>query len=152
MPGGKGNINGDDGKLFSSTYQPLKSGRKPKVFTQIAREFKEAGLERATPDIVQEAYEYLLALPMTEVQAIAWNSENKEENDLPAMYRLVAREMIGRRSQEMIQEMLNRAHGKPKQSTDVTTNGESVNSGFLSLPVEKQAKILRIINESDDGR
>ena len=153
MPGGRGKIKPEDNpKPFSSTYQPLNTGRKPKVFTQIAREFKEAGLERATPDIVQEAYEYLLALPMSEVTKIAWTTENKEENDLPSMYRLVAKEMIGRRSQEMIQEMLNRAHGKPKQVADVTSNGETLNSGFHSLPVEKQAEILRILNSSNDHK
>jgi hypothetical protein len=35
---------------FSSENQPEKSGRRPKVFSQIALEFKARGIERATPE------------------------------------------------------------------------------------------------------
>ena len=142
MPGGKGNIQASDGKQFSSTYQPNKRGRKPRVFSQIAAEFKELGLERATPDIVAEAYEYLLALPLSEVIDIA--GQPKLENDLPSIYRLVAKEMVGKRGQEMIKEMLDRAHGRAKSKVDVTSQGESINP-LSNLSPEKQAEVLRII-------
>lgn len=45
--------------------------------------------------------------------------------------------------------LLDRGYGKPKATTDVTTNGESINGGLLALPVEKQAEVLRIINQDD---
>lgn len=147
MPGGYGNIQPADGKQFSSAYQPARNGRKPRVFSQIAAEFKELGLERATPDIVAEAYEYLLALPLSEVIEIA--GKPREENDLPSIYRLVAKEMIGKRGQEMIKEMLDRAHGKAKTKVDVTSDGESI-SPFLRATAEKQAEVLRILDGDND--
>lgn len=118
MPGGYKNINGQDGTLYSSQYQPANRGRKPRVFKQIASEFNSAGYERATESVVAEAYEYLLALPLSEVLAIASNP--KTENGMPALYRLAAKEMLGRRSQEIVREMLDRAHGKTKQKNEVS--------------------------------
>lgn len=147
MPGGFGNIQPSDGKQFSSTYQPARQGRKPRVFSQIAAEFKAVGLERATPEIVAEAYEYLLALPLSEVIEIA--GKPMAENDLPSIYRLVAKEMIGKRGQEMIKEMLDRAHGKAKTKVDVTSDGESI-SPFLRATAEKQAEVLRILDGDND--
>lgn len=149
MPGGFGNIQPSDGKQFSSTYQPARQGRKPRVFSQIATEFKELGLERATPEIVAEAYEYLLALPLSEVIEIA--GKPREENDLPSIYRLVAKEMIGKRGQEMIKEMLDRAHGKAKTKVDVTSDGQSI-SPLSTLPAEKQAEVLRILSNADNDK
>lgn len=40
--------------------------------------------------------------------------------------------------------LLDRAYGKPKQVTDITSDGESLNA-FSSLPAEKKAEILRIM-------
>lgn len=40
--------------------------------------------------------------------------------------------------------LLDRAYGKPKQVTDITSGGESI-SPLASLPTEKQAEVLRIL-------
>lgn len=101
------------------------NGRPPKVFSAITRQWKEAGYEPATPARVREAYEYLLSLPLREVIDIAGKKEDKT-NDLPALLRIVAQEMLGKRGKEMIAEMLDRSHGKPKQPTDLTSGGEKV--------------------------
>ena len=60
------------GTQFSATNQPPNSGRRPKVFSQIALEFKKRGIERATPEAVAEIYEYILALPFEEINQLAF--------------------------------------------------------------------------------
>ena len=153
MPGGNKAIRSEDGKPFSSTYQPLKSGRRPIVFSEIALAFKASGIERATDAIVKEAFEYLLSLPLSEVIAIA--DSPKVENDLPSMYRLVAKEMIGKNGQRMIEQMLDRAHGKAKQSTDITSGGEPITGADFSRLTTDELRALANIRkkatEKTDG-
>ena len=142
MAGGKGKLRAEDNpKPFSSTYQPLKNGRKPKVFSQIAKEFKEKGIERATPEAVREAYEYLLALPLSDILEISGNP--KIENDMPSLMRLAAKEMTGKRGIEILKEMLDRAHGRAKQSVDMSTSIKI--EGESELTPENAAKLRKLL-------
>ena len=121
MPGGNKNIKGTDGNTFSSTNQPANRGRKPKLFSELSKQFKDRGLEKATPQAVQELYEYLLALPLSEIIEIGSNP--KEENGYPAIMRIAASELVGRKKMDILREMLDRAHGKPKQTSESTGPG-----------------------------
>lgn len=95
------------------------NGRPPKLFSALAREWKERGIEKATPAAVQEVYEYLLALPLREVIEIAGQPLNDlKTNDYPAIMRIAAAEMIGKRKREILDSMLDRAHGKSMQRTE----------------------------------
>lgn len=130
MSKGRGTITKADGEktMFSSTYQPLKNGRKPRVFSQISKEFKDLGIEKATPEAVKEAYEYLLALPLADVSDIAGKSDI--ENDMPSLMVLAAKEMIGKRGIEILKEMLDRAHGKATQRQEI--------AGSIDLSSDKE--------------
>ena len=126
---------------FSSENQPEKSGRRPKVFSQIALEFKARGIERATPEAVAEIYEYILALPFDEINQLAFGEEEKKE--IPSIMSLAAQEMFGKRALDVLKEMLDRAHGKSKQAVDLTTNGKDITQNPLDgLSVERQAEII----------
>lgn len=145
MPGGRGNIRPEDGKPFSTDYQPpTNPGRPVKLFSALAKQFRERGIERATPEAVKEAYEYLLALPLTEIIEIS--GYPKVENDYPAILRLAAKEMTGKRGIEILKEMLDRAHGKAKQAMDVTSQGDKLsNNPLANLPLEKQEEIILML-------
>ena len=93
-------------------------GRPKKVFSVIIAEMKERGIEPATPSNVADIYQYLLALPLSEIIKIAGTP--KEENDLPAIMRIAAKELIGKRGLEIMKEMLDRANGKPKSSLELS--------------------------------
>lgn len=150
MAGGYKALKPEDGKQFSSTYQPLKNGRKPKVFSQIANEFKAAGIERATPEIVAEAYEYLLALPLSDILEISGNL--KVENDMPSLMRMAAKEMTGKRGIEILKEMLDRAHGKAKQSVETQITGKDGGAiQFANIPLETRIAALKLL-EGEDGK
>lgn len=121
---------------FSSTNQPQNAGRKPRVFSQIALEFKKRGIERATPEAVAEAYEYLLALTMQEVSDISFGL-NKTD-DFPAIMALAAQEMKGKRAIEIIKEMLDRAHGKSINRHEVAgKNGGAIKLDYGKLSIEE---------------
>lgn len=147
MPGGYKQIGpSDNPKPFEPGTSGNPKGRPVRVFSAIAKEFKERGIEKATESVVREAFEYLMALPVAELIDMAGNP--KVENEMPALMRLMAKDMMGKNGLAAIREMLDRSHGKPKQVADITTAGESI-TGLLALPVEKQAEILRLINGND---
>jgi hypothetical protein len=100
-------------------------GRPKKVFSHIIAEWKAAGYERATPTVVEEAYQYLLSLPISEVMKIAGQKDDPN-NILPSMLRIAAKELLGNRGKEMLSEMLDRANGKSKQSHDLTSEGQRI--------------------------
>lgn len=104
-------------------------GRPVKVFSAIARDFRERGIEKATDAVVKEAFEFLLALPVSEIIEMAGNP--KIENDMPSLMRLMAKDMMGKKGLAAIKEMLDRAHGRPKQSVDHSGNIGITNGGEI---------------------
>jgi hypothetical protein len=48
----------------------------------------------------------------------------------PMSLRIVAKGMLNAKGWEVLQAMLDRAHGKAKQSTDITTGGERITVTF----------------------
>ena len=134
----------DNPKPFTSENQPPNRGRKPRVFSELAKDFKQRGIERATPEAVKEAYEFLLALTLQEIKDIAGTDKDKE-NDYPAILRVCAGELIGKRRASILSDILDRAHGRPKQAIDHTSGGEPIESGgVLSEETEKELlKLLR---------
>ena len=133
MPGGDKNIRPEDGVLtqFSTTNQPPNRGRKARVFSQLSKEWQERGIERATPQAVKEAFEYVLALHLLDVKDISGKIED-ETNDMPMVVRLAAKELLGKKSLEILREMLDRAHGKSRQNVDVTMQNVTVNDRELT--------------------
>ena len=142
MAGGRGNITPQDNtKPFKKGQSGNPNGRPVKVFSAIARDFRERGIEKATDQVVKEAFEFLLALPVSEILELAGNP--KVENDMPSLLRLMAKDMMGKNGLAAIKEMLDRAHGKAKSSTDITTNGKDITTNPLDgLAVERQAEII----------
>lgn len=153
MPGGKSRIRPEDGKQFSSENQPPNRGRKPRVFSQLSREWKERGIERATPEAVKEAFEYVLALHLLDVKAISGRIDD-EKNDMPMVVRLAAKELLGRRSLEILREMLNRAHGGIRTPLDVNLGGKLQIVDGGEFTAEQLDKIEKAIspNGRSDGR
>lgn len=139
-------------------------GRTPRLFSQLSAEFKRRGIERATPERVQEVYENLLALTLDEIKKIAGEFEESEpveiegedgetrvitpeqkpdDNDYPVIVRIAAKELTGRRKREVLNDMLDRAHGKAKQSVDMNVQNNTVNDGeFTPAQLDALEKIV----------
>jgi hypothetical protein len=116
---------------FSTENQPANPGRKARVFSQLAKEWKERGIEQATPEAVKEAFQYVLALHLLDVKDISGKVED-ETNDMPMVVRLAAKELLGKKSLDILREMLDRAHGKSRQNVDLTVQNVTANDRELT--------------------
>lgn len=146
MPGGDKAILPEDGKQFSKDYQPPNRGRKPKVFSELSKDFQARGIEKATPEAVKEAYEYLLALTLQEIDDIAGTLSDKT-NDYPVLLRAAAKELKGKRTIEILREMLDRAHGKATQKQEINGSFKIDQAASPASP-EQTAAILKVLNET----
>lgn len=127
------------GKGFDKRPENInRNGQPPKVMSGVLKELIAAGYERVTPAMVVEAYEILLGLPESKIKEIITD---------PAQImslRIVAKAMVSTKGNEMLEKMLDRAHGKAKISAELSTkNGEplSINNVHL-LSTEEILKKL----------
>ena len=111
------------------------NGRPPKTLTGVLKNLKDAGYERVTVAGVVEAYELLMGLDEDAIKKI---TKDKKE---PMIMRIVGKAMLSPRGTDMIKEMMNRAHGKPKQTTDMNVKMEAVDlTGGLKEQIDKYAE------------
>ncbi len=112
--GDKKNTNG-----FDKNPQNInRTGENRKVISSINKELKEKGFEKATKQDVIDAYLTMVNLPYSIISDIA----NKNIDDYPIFYKLVAKEMLGKRGMEMLEKLLDRSIGKSNQSIELSGN------------------------------
>ena len=102
------------------------NGRPRKGFKAFLHECREKGYEQVSQAEVVEAYTYLMGLPVSEVMRIAGNPRIEKEkgdatNEHPVVLRLVAAEMMGKRGQEMLKQVLDRAFGQSVEKSESET-------------------------------
>lgn len=95
-------------------------GRPPLTLTGVLRELKAAGYERVTRAGVMEAYELLMSLDEEKLK------EKIVDKKQPMIVRIVGKAMLEKDGKDMLERMLDRAHGRPTQGVDVTTGGKSL--------------------------
>lgn len=122
------------------------NGRPRKLVSHINNELKEQGYEQVTKTHIIDAYQTLINLPLSKVAAIAnksilyKNEQNEvvylhEGDNYPLLYRLVAKELLGRRGGEYLEKILDRAYGKPKNETEISgKDGQPINIIFNKSP------------------
>ena len=96
------------------------NGRPPKLLAGIVAELKAQGYERATAATVADAFETLLNVPEDVLAKMV------QDKSSPMSLRIVGKAMLTAKGWEVLQAMLDRAHGKAKQSTE--------HSGGINLP------------------
>lgn len=112
------------GKGFDKRPENInKKGRPRKLISHINTELKADGYTPASVDEIKEAYLTLLNLPISKLKEF----QNVNNDGYPMLYKLVAKEMLGKRGMEMLEKVLDRAIGKAQQSIDHTSKGESIN-------------------------
>ena len=106
------------------------NGRPPKLLSAINAELKAKGYERVSPSQIVEAYELLFGLDEDRIKGYITDKET------PMFLRIVAKQMLTPKGHEMIERMLDRAHGKAKQGFDVEHSG----SGGIVIQYEDMSK------------
>ena len=147
MPGGDKNIKPEDGKQFSSSYQPANRGRKPLIFSTILKEWIAEGYEEASAESVKRIYEMLLSMPLIRIKEIAGRPDD-DKNEYPVLLRIAARDITGKRGSEIIEAMLSRAQGKPKQQQEIT--GKDGKDLFPQDAFSPSSITVRVISNKDD--
>ena len=100
------------------------SGPKPKLVSHITSELNKEGYKPVSKSEMMDAYLTLIQLPYAEIKKIASPSD---KTDHPFLYKLVAKELIGKRGSDMLERLLDRSFGKASQKTDITSNGKDIN-------------------------
>ena len=95
-------------------------GRPPMLLSTIVAELRAEGYERATANQVADAFETLLNVPEDVL------AEMVKDKTKPMSLRIVGKSMLTAKGWEVLQAMLDRAHGKAKQQMDLTSNGNTI--------------------------
>ena len=93
-------------------------GRPQRLLSTSTAELKAKGYERATANQVADAFETLMNVPQNEL------ADMVKDEKAPMSLRIVGKAMLTAKGWEVLQAMLDRAHGKAKQAVDLTTGGE----------------------------
>jgi len=93
-----------------------RSGANRKLVSNILIEFKNNGIEQVTKAQVLSLFESLFNLTQFEL------SEILNDTTQPMINRIVVKAMLDKKGFEIIEKMLNRAHGMPEQKKDLDLN------------------------------
>lgn len=111
-----GNIIGK-GNRFSSTNQPARNGRKPKLYTMAKK-----GYNLGLPEF-RDIVSWMWQMPRAELRRIG------EDDQTPIWMATIARALYnnaGSGNTKTINELADRLWGKSDQRVDVTTNGRDI--------------------------
>jgi hypothetical protein len=115
-------------------------GRPPKLIASTIKDLKEAGYQPATAAQIKEASEVLITLDKDKLVEIG-------KDEMQPMYlRIVARELLGKKGLDVMNTILDRAHGKAKQSVE---HSGGIDTNFTVSPVDTDA--IKAIFEKVNG-
>ena len=122
FPKEKRNTNG-----FKTNKQNInRKGRPRRLVSSIIQDLKEKGIVQVKATDIVEAFEMLFNLESKEIAEIANNDSN------PYFIRRVAKEMLSGKGFDIIERMIDRVHGKPKQATEITgKDGKDLTINFV---------------------
>lgn len=107
------------------------NGRPKKLVSKVLDELKEEG-EQVSKSQVFDIYQIMISLTIPKLKEVA-GDESK-----PALYRILAKEILGKKGFEAIEKMLDRANGKPMitQQIDQNVTGDTIKVVFESTGVK----------------
>jgi len=129
-----------DAKGFDVNKQNInRKGAPKKTISVINLELENQGYTEATDKDVQSCYLRLINVSMSDLKLLI------EEKTAPALVRIVGKNILGGKGFDIIEKMLDRANGKAKQQTDITTNGKDLIQPQNLTIAEREAIIAEII-------
>jgi len=114
------------GNTFKKGQSGNPKGQPKKVLSRVNEQLKEEGYSAASANNIVEAYSILINLDEGRIKSII------SDNSYPMLMRIVAKEMLSKNGAEMIEKILDRAHGKAIQKqAQVNKDGEDVKPTVL---------------------
>lgn len=127
----KANTNG-----FDKNPQNInRSGAHRKLVSSVNKELEDSGIKEATKAEITSCYMRLVNVPITELQQMIENDEN------PALVRIVAKNILSGKGFDIIEKMLDRAIGKPK---------EEIKNIVETKPFDLKQAVLNFMDEGDE--
>lgn len=112
--------------LFKPGVSGNPKGQPLKLVSYVNRELATEGYKPVTNREVINAFQTLINLPLEKIAAIANGS------GYPILYRLVAKELHGKRGADYLEKLLDRAYGKAKQAMELTgADGEAIQINII---------------------
>jgi hypothetical protein len=102
------------GQGFDKNPQNINRKGRPITMNKMIAELKKAGYERVTGGQVMEVYEILLGMDEDKLKEVI------ADHNQPMSMRIVGRSMRTKEGVKMIAEMMDRAHGKAKNQTEIS--------------------------------
>ncbi len=119
---------------FSTEKQPETNGRKKKLVSYTLDLLKEEGHEEVSAEQVKQIYTVLISLSQDRLIALG------NDKETPMLYRIVTKEILSKRGFEVIEKMLDRAHGKATSKTEIEHSG-TVDNRLASMSVDELLKL-----------
>jgi len=105
---------------FSSTNQPKGVGRKRKLVSSVCDELRLEGFENASPENIKNLYEQFLNLTEEKLRELFADSEQ------PILVKILVKSILSDRAYEVVESIIDRAHGKAKQTIDAKFEGKVI--------------------------
>lgn len=113
-------------KNFGKGESGNPNGRPKKLVSKVLDELKQEG-EQVSKSQVFDIYQIMISLTIPKLKEVA-GDESK-----PALYRILAKEILGKKGFEAIEKMLDRANGKPMITQEIKQ--ENTGTGvIIELP------------------
>ena len=106
-------------------------GRPRKLVSSVVKGMRDAGLERVTASQVADTMELMLNATKDELTACAMDESQ------PFLLRLVAKELLSKKGWLVLNDVLNRAHGKPTWAPEMKvadTDAKELRRTTIELP------------------
>jgi len=110
-----------DGKKYKKGQSGNLKGRPKKLVSSTIENLKAEGYEEVTSNHIKQAYQMLIGLDRDKIMEIG------KDNEQSMLMRVVSRAILDNKGFEIIEKMLDRAHGKATNKTEVTgAEGEKI--------------------------
>jgi hypothetical protein len=93
-------------------------GRPKKIVSSVLKDLEDRGCEKVTKAYVKGVYEYLIGLSEKDLEAL------ERDKDIPIVYKLIAKNVLGDRGFDILEKMLDRIHGKAMQQQTLEVSGK----------------------------
>lgn len=121
-------------KPFKKGQSGNPNGRPPKIATSVIRSLKERGVDRVSRAEIDELIGRLQNLPRKKLLEFV-----KDEANTPIIVALIARGLSGAKGHEfMTRDLWDRAHGRPKQAVDVTSDDKPFPAPIIVMRGDKE--------------
>jgi hypothetical protein len=131
-------------KVFVKGQSGNPKGRGKKLISSTNDELKKEGYQPATARQIVESYELLLNLDEAKIKEVITDPER------PMLIRIVGKAILEKNGFEAIEKILDRAHGKAKQQSDISLKG-NIEVDYSKLSVEELNALLALQRKALPG-